>query len=139
MYERMVRRFEHKAAMREDWLTDVEDLAERLQKLPGTQVGAARKAEALRLEIESKEKRFKALNELASEVARYKEYPQGSSVQQHNAALQSRWAALSGAKMRALLARIAFPQTRADLLEQLELATSKIQELEVSHSNYLLS
>ncbi|KAL5964605.1 Spectrin alpha chain [Taenia solium] len=126
----MVRRFEHKAAMREDWLREVEDLAEHLQKLPGTQAGAARKAEALRLEIESKEKRFKELDELASEIAKYREYPQGSSVQQHNAALQSRWAALSGAKMRALLARIAFPQTRADLLEQLELATSKIQELE---------
>ncbi|VDK20324.1 unnamed protein product, partial [Taenia asiatica] len=128
--ERMVRRFEHKAAMREDWLKDVEDLAENLQKLPGTQAGAARKAEALRLDIESKEKRFKELDELASEIAKYREYPQGRSVQQHNAALQSRWAALSGAKMRALLARIAFPQTRADLLEQLELATSKIRELE---------
>ncbi|KAL5107304.1 Spectrin beta chain [Taenia crassiceps] len=130
MYERMVRRFEHKAAMREDWLAEVEDLAERLQKVPGTQVGAARKAEALRLEIESKEKRFKELDKLASEIAKYREYPQGGSVQKRNAALQSRWAALSGAKMRALLARIAFPQTRADLLEQLELATSKIQELE---------
>ncbi|VDM16022.1 unnamed protein product [Hydatigera taeniaeformis] len=130
MYERMVRRFEHKAAMREDWLADVEDLADRLQKLPGSQAGAARKAEALRLEIESKEKRFKELDELALEITKYREYSQGSSVQQRNAALQVRWAALSGAKMRALLARIAFPQTRADLLEQLELATSKIQELE---------
>ncbi|KAH9280373.1 Spectrin beta chain, non-erythrocytic 1 [Echinococcus granulosus] len=129
-YERMVRQFEHKAAIREGWLTDMEDQAEWLQKLPGTQAGAAKKAEALKLKIESNEKRFKNLDDLALKIIKYGEYPQGSSVQQRNAALQSRWSALSGAKMRALLARIAFPQTRADLMEQLKIVTSKIQELE---------
>ncbi|KAM7541962.1 hypothetical protein Aperf_G00000017227 [Anoplocephala perfoliata] len=130
-YDRLVRKFEHKAALREDWLAEMEDLSERLQKEPGTQAGSARKAEALRVEIESKEKRFRELDTLASDIGKYKEYPQGSFVQQHNAKIQSRWSALSGPKMRALLTRLAFPQTRADLMEQLELMMNKTRELEI--------
>ena len=130
-YERMVRRFHHKASLREDWLTEMEELSERLQKVQESQAGAARKAEALRMEIESKEKRFKELDELATEIGKFREYNRGNEVQQRNATIQSRWAALSGAKMRALLARLAFPQTRADLLEQVEVITNKIHELEV--------
>ncbi|VDL15838.1 unnamed protein product [Hymenolepis diminuta] len=130
-YDKLVRKFEHKAGLREDWLTEMEDLSERLQKMPGTQAGSARKAEALRMEIESKEKRFRELDNLATEIGKYKEYQQGVSVQQHNAKIQSRWATLSGPKMRALLARLAFPQTRADMMEQLELMMNKTKELEI--------
>lgn len=139
-YDKLVRKFEHKAGLREDWLTEMEDLSERLQKMPGTQAGSARKAEALRMEIESKEKRFRELDNLATEIGKYKEYQQGVSVQQHNAKIQNRWATLSGPKMRALLARLAFPQTRADMMEQLELMMNKTKELEVSkiYSPYIL-
>ena len=134
----MVRRFRQKASLRVDWLTEMEELSERLQKVQGTQTGAARKAEALRMEIESKTKRFKELDELASEIGKFREYQGGDEVQRLNANIQSRWAALSGAKMRALLARLAFPQTRADLLEQVEVVTNKIRELEVVFFTYLI-
>ncbi|VDO08241.1 unnamed protein product [Rodentolepis nana] len=129
-YDKIVRKFEHKASLREDWLTEMEDLSESLQKAPGTQIGSARKAEALRMEIESKEKRFKELDNLATEIGRYREYRQGTGVLQLNGKIQNRWSNLSGPKMRALLARLAFPQTRADLLQQLEVMTKKIKELE---------
>ena len=134
----MVRRFRQKASLRVDWLTEMEELSERLQKVQGTQTGAARKAEALRMEIESKTKRFTELDELASEIGKFREYQGGDEVQRLNANIQSRWAALSGAKMRALLARLAFPQTRADLLEQVEVVTNKIRELEVVFFTYLI-
>lgn len=134
-YDRLVRKFQHKAALREDWLTEMEDLSERLQKMPGTQAGSARKAEALRVEIESKEKRFRELDTLASDIGKYKEYPKGAVVQQHSAKIQSRWAALSGPKMRALLARLAFPQARADLMEQLELIMNQTRELEARENS----
>uniref|UniRef100_A0A5K3EGH0 SH3 domain-containing protein n=1 Tax=Mesocestoides corti TaxID=53468 RepID=A0A5K3EGH0_MESCO len=128
--ERLVRRFENRAKLREEWLDEMEGLSERLQKLPGTQAGAARKAEALRVDIESKEKRFRDLDSMAAEIAKHTYYKRGGEIQQRNAAIQTRWGALSGPKMRALLARLAFPQTRADLLEQLEVITNNIQELE---------
>lgn len=134
-YEKMVRKFYHMAGLREDWLTEMENLSERLQKTPGSQLGAARKAEALRMEIESKEKRFRELENLAHEIEKYHEYKQGAAVQQLNAKIQSRWATLSGPKMRSLLARLAFPQTRADMMEQLDVMNNKIKELEVSFFN----
>ncbi len=89
----------------------MEDLSDRLQKLPGTQAGSARKAEALRVEIESKEKRFRDLNDLVMQIGKYRTYPRLAEIEQRNGAIQARWGALSGPKMRALLARLAFPQT----------------------------
>lgn len=127
----LVRIFENRASRREDYLTEMEGISTRLQNLTGTGVGDARKAETLRVEIESKEKRFRDLDDLAGQINKYKNYLRLDEIKERNSDIQRRWAALSGPRMRALLARLAFPQTRSDLFVQLELIVSRIKELEV--------
>lgn len=59
-------------------------------------------------------------------------------VRDRNGSIQARWNQLNGAKMKSLLARLAFPQTREDILIQLQLIKSRTGELDVSVMAYFV-
>ncbi|VDN37000.1 unnamed protein product [Dibothriocephalus latus] len=52
--DQLAKRFSNRAGLLDDWLNSTEKLMEDLLNHPGTQAGAAKKADALAAEVESK-------------------------------------------------------------------------------------
>ncbi|VDM03390.1 unnamed protein product, partial [Schistocephalus solidus] len=125
--EQMAKRFNNRAGLLEEWLDSTERLMEDLLNNPGTQAGAAKKAEALAAEG----RRFEALAKITQHLIRAG-YPGASEIRDRNGRLQNCWNQVSGPKMKTLLSFLQFPQRRSDLLEQMDLTVDRIQELGAS-------
>nr|VZI39946.1 unnamed protein product [Spirometra erinaceieuropaei] len=126
--EQMAKRFNNRAGLLEDWLDTTERLMDDLLNHPGTQAGAAKKAEAVSAEVQSKGRRFDALDKITQSLTRAR-YPNVSKISDRNGRIQNRWSQISGPKMKTLLSFLQFPQRRSELLEQMDLTVDRIQEL----------